>query len=64
MAKDNLKKKNGKLVFTEFDCPVCDANNPYDDGFTDGDEIRCFYCGTIFKVHTLEGSNRFKLIEV
>ena len=50
-------------MFTEFDCPVCDANNPYDDGFTDGDEIRCFYCGCGFKVRIPEGSDTFKLIE-
>lgn len=34
--------------FNEFDCPDCDANNPYDDGFGDGDEVRCFYCGEAF----------------
>ena len=31
--------------FNDFDCPVCAANNPYDDDFGDGDEVRCFYCG-------------------
>ena len=35
---------------TDFDCPTCDANNPYDDGIYDGDEIRCYYCGEEFKV--------------
>ena len=34
----------------DFDCPVCSANNPYDDGFSPGDEIRCYYCGQEFKV--------------
>ena len=50
-------------IFTEFDCPVCDANNPWDEGFKHGDEIRCHYCGADFKVKAYEGSNRFKLRE-
>jgi rubredoxin len=41
-----------------FDCPECTANNPYDDGFTVGDEIRCFYCGAEFDV--LEGDGKLK----
>lgn len=36
--------------FDDFDCPDCAANNPYDDGFGDGEEIRCFYCGQEFLV--------------
>jgi hypothetical protein len=31
--------------FVEFDCPECSANNPLDDGFGDGDEVLCNYCG-------------------
>ena len=31
--------------FQDFDCPDCSANNPWDDGIGDGDEIRCYYCG-------------------
>jgi hypothetical protein len=31
--------------FQDFDCPDCAANNPWDDGIGDGDEIRCYYCG-------------------
>ncbi|MHB8418069.1 MAG: hypothetical protein ACYDCL_08330 [Myxococcales bacterium] len=38
-----------KRRFKDFDCPDCNANNPYDDGFGDGEEIRCYYCGTEFK---------------
>ena len=34
----------------DFDCPLCSANNPYDDGIRIGDEVRCFYCGAEFKV--------------
>jgi hypothetical protein len=37
--------------FGDFDCPDCSANNPYDDSFGDGDEIRCYYCGQEFRVN-------------
>jgi len=46
--------------FGDFDCPECAANNPYDDGFGNGDEIRCYYCGDDFKV-TVTDSGRLKL---
>jgi DNA-directed RNA polymerase subunit RPC12/RpoP len=49
--------------FNDFDCPDCSANNPYDDGFGDRDEIRCYYCGQEFLVHvTEEGRLRLKAI--
>ena len=35
---------------TEFECPSCTANNPHDDGFEAGDEVRCNYCGAEFAV--------------
>ena len=46
--------------FADFDCPDCAANNPYDDGFGDGDEIRCYYCGQEFRVQVSD-SGRLKL---
>jgi hypothetical protein len=46
--------------FADFDCPDCAANNPYDDGFGDGDEIRCYYCGQEFRVQ-VNDSGRLKL---
>ena len=49
--------------FKDFDCPACDANNPYDDGFGDGDEVRCFYCGQEFAAH-VSGSGVLKLREI
>lgn len=49
--------------FKDFDCPECNANNPYDDGFGDGDEIRCYYCGLEFAVHVTD-AGRLKLREV
>jgi ribosomal protein S27E len=49
--------------FTEFDCPACNANNPADEPFGDGDEIRCFYCGQELAVQVSEGG-RLKLREI
>ena len=46
--------------FGDFDCPECSANNPYDDEFGQGDEIRCYYCGAEFRV-TVTDSGRLKL---
>jgi len=47
----------------DFDCPSCTANNPYDDGFKAGDEIRCFYCGQEFRVEkTAEGRWKYREI--
>jgi hypothetical protein len=49
--------------FQDFDCPDCNANNPYDDGFGDGDEIRCYYCGQEFRVDVSDsGKLRLKPI--
>ncbi len=42
-------RKGRRRVFKDFDCPSCAANNPYDDGFSDGDEVLCYYCGAEFK---------------
>lgn len=46
--------------FKDFDCPDCAANNPYDDGFGDGDEVRCYYCGQEFRASVNE-SGRLRL---
>jgi hypothetical protein len=46
--------------FPDFDCPDCSANNPWDDGFGDGDEIRCFYCGQEYRAGVSD-SGRLKL---
>ncbi len=48
--------------FGDFDCPACNANNPYDDGFGDGDEVLCYYCGQAYKVRVTE-EGRLKLRE-
>lgn len=48
--------------FSDFDCPDCSANNPYDDPFGDGDAVRCFYCGQEFRVQVTE-EGRLRLRE-
>ncbi len=46
--------------FNEFECPDCAANNPVDEGFGNGDEIICNYCGTEFRV-IVDDEARLKL---
>jgi len=47
--------------FKDFDCPSCNANNPCDEPFGDGDELLCNYCGTQYRVKvTDEGRAKFK----
>ena len=48
--------------FTDFDCPVCSANNPCDDPFGQGDAVLCSYCGQEFDVAVSE-SGRLRLRE-
>ena len=52
-----------QIRFTEWDCPSCDANNPFDDGFKHSDEIICNWCGATYRVDTV-AENRFKLIPI
>ncbi|MBI5547584.1 MAG: hypothetical protein HY901_27185 [Deltaproteobacteria bacterium] len=47
----------------DFDCPLCSANNPYDDGIKVGDEIRCYYCGAEFRAE-LTQENRWRFREI
>jgi hypothetical protein len=48
--------------FTDFDCPSCAANNPYDDGFGDGDEVLCYYCGQEYRAEVSD-EGRLRLRE-
>jgi len=57
---DDDDDKPGAKVKTEFDCPECNANNPYDDGFSPGDEVRCNYCGEEFLVE-MKDDGRWRL---
>jgi len=67
MAGPNQYEEDGEgeggSVKKDFDCPLCSANNPYDDGIKIGDEIRCFYCGAEFKAELKQdGKWRFREI--
>jgi hypothetical protein len=48
--------------FKEFDCPSCNANNPCDPPFGEGEEVLCNYCGQEYKVKVSE-EGRLKLKE-
>jgi hypothetical protein len=59
--KDDAAAASGsRRRFNEFECPDCTANNPVDDGFGNGDEIICNYCGTEFRV-VVDDDSRLKL---
>lgn len=47
--------------FKEFDCPDCNANNPH-EGFRNGAELLCNYCGTEFEAR-VDSEGRLKLRE-
>lgn len=64
---DDDKKEAGSTGpnsrFKEFDCPSCNANNPADPPFGDGEEVLCNYCGTEYRVKvTDEGKLRLREI--
>ena len=59
-VEDDEKQEDGSRR-NEFDCPECSANNPYDDGYGNGDEVRCFYCGMEYKVEVnTDGKWKFR----
>jgi transcription elongation factor Elf1 len=60
---DEKELKPKKQVYFEFDCPVCNANNPWPDGFVVKEEILCHYCGTSFEARVNE-SGKLKLKEM
>jgi transcription elongation factor Elf1 len=58
---DGPRLKPGATQFFEFDCPECNANNPWPDGFKHKDEVLCHYCGSAFDVRvTDEGKLKLK----
>lgn len=69
MAAPRSKKRDDELdgeaktVLKEFDCPECNANNPYDDGIHAGDEVRCYYCGMEFRAE-ITGTGRWRFREI
>ena len=62
-AKDELENLGRSRRFGDFDCPDCSANNPYDDSFGDGDEVRCYYCGQEFRAEVSDsGKLRLRVV--
>lgn len=60
---DDAKESAGGARRKEFDCPDCNANNPVDDGISDSDEVRCNYCGSVYRV-TISSEGRMKFKEI
>jgi len=60
---DDSSSRRRSRRFFDFDCPTCSANNPMDDGFRNGDEIRCYYCSMDFQVRVTEDGG-LKLREI
>jgi DNA-directed RNA polymerase subunit RPC12/RpoP len=56
--KPDASERRNELHY-EFECPDCNAHNPYEDGFREGSEITCFYCGTNYLVKKREGRFKF-----
>ena len=60
--KKEMEQQSGKARFDEFDCPGCDANNPTDPPFGDGDEVLCNFCGMYWNAFVNE-DGKLKLKE-
>ncbi len=60
---DRPSKGEKKKKLMEFDCPGCNANNPWPDGFSDRDEVICHYCGTTLEARVSD-EGRLKLREM
>jgi DNA-directed RNA polymerase subunit RPC12/RpoP len=61
---DDDKPETGKKKkLDEFDCPSCNANNPWPDGLSEGEEINCHYCGTSYLVR-FSDEGKLKLKEI
>ena len=58
---DDDCKKKGK-GHTEFECPECNAHNPVPDGYDDGSEVQCFYCGMEFRAVASGQKFKFKAL--
>ena len=64
---DEDEKRTGKELgsrrrFSDFECPTCSANNPYDD-FGNNDEVLCNWCGIQFKA-VVDDEGNLKLKEL
>jgi hypothetical protein len=61
-AKRDPARLGSKRKFDEFECPTCSAHNPYGDGFGNGEEVNCGYCGQAFLVE-VDSEGQLKLRE-
>jgi transcription elongation factor Elf1 len=62
-SKTSGENEDRSRRFSDFDCPDCSANNPYDDTFGHGDEIRCYYCGQEFRAEVNDsGKLRLRVV--
>jgi uncharacterized Zn-finger protein len=59
---DEPRDEGRRRKFRELDCPECSAVTPLDDGFGDGDDVLCCYCGLEFRA-TVSDGGRLKLRE-
>jgi hypothetical protein len=65
--EDEDEKRTGKELgsrrrFSDFECPTCSANNPFDD-FGNNDEVLCNWCGVQFKA-VVDDEGNLKLKEL
>lgn len=59
--EDDMSSRGGATQLSDFDCPGCNANNPVDPPFGDGDEVMCHYCGNEYRVKIPDdGRPRFR----
>jgi transcription elongation factor Elf1 len=65
--EDEDEKQKGKVLgarrkFSDFECPACSANNPFDE-FGNNDEVLCNWCGLEFKA-LVDDEGNLKLKEL
>ena len=53
-SEKEMAKGGVSTRFREFDCPSCNANNPAEEPFGNGEQVLCNYCGTEYDVKVSE----------
>jgi transcription elongation factor Elf1 len=61
-TEKELAKAGVNARFRDFDCPSCNANNPADEPFGNGEQVLCNYCGTEYDVKVTD-EGKLKLRE-
>jgi uncharacterized Zn-finger protein len=67
LADEDESSKDGAALgvrrrFSEFECPTCSANNPFDE-FGNNDEVLCGWCGLQFQA-LVDDEGKLKLKEL